>query len=71
VRKLRCQQWGSRSVQQALDEFDERREEFGIEDSDIISVSALPPTENIPIAIPGGGTEMPKVEVVVVYWSDN
>lgn len=70
MRKLRCFQVGGLSVQEVLDEFNERREEFGVPDSDIVSVSALPPTANIPIAQPGGGTKLPKVEVMIVYWAD-
>jgi len=59
------------SVQEVLDEFNERREEFGIvDDSDIVSVSALPPTAMIPIAQPDGSTKLPKVEVVIAYWSN-
>jgi uncharacterized protein YfbU (UPF0304 family) len=70
MRKLKSFQIGGLSVQEVLDEFNERREEFGIEnDSDIVSVSALPPTAMIPIAQPDGSTLVPKVEVVIVYWS--
>jgi hypothetical protein len=57
------------TVQDVLDEFNERREEFGVQDADIVSVSALPPTSNIQIAQPDGTTQLPKVEVVIVYWS--
>jgi hypothetical protein len=70
MRKLKCFQIGGLSVQEILDEFNERREEFGIPDADIVSVSALPPTAAIPIAQPNGGTKLPRVEVVIVYWAD-
>ena len=42
--------------------------EFKILESDIVSVSALPPTTSIPIST-GKGTAKPKVEVVIVYWA--
>jgi len=52
-----------------LDEFNERAEEFGIKESDILSVSALPPTLGTKLATPTG-TARRKVEVVIVYWSN-
>ena len=48
----------------------ERRGEFGVADADILSVNALPSTSEIKSAAPDGSTQKPKVEVVIVYWSD-
>jgi len=75
VRKLKCFQIGGVTVQDVLDEFNERREGGdelfdGISDSDVLSVSASPPTLGLPIAQPDGSTQKPKIEVVIVYWSD-
>jgi hypothetical protein len=68
VRKLKCLQMSGNSVQEVLDEFNERRMEFGVtEESDVISVSALPPTLGTEIA-GRAGSVAPKVEVVIVYW---
>ena len=67
MRKLKCFQISGITVQEILDEFNERRGEFGIPDSDIISVSALPPTSEIKLATPTGLRDR-KVEVVIVYW---
>lgn len=67
MRKLKCFQISGTTVQEVLDEFNERRKEFGFPDSDIVSVSALPPTLGIKLATPTG-TKDPKVEVVIVYW---
>ena len=53
-------------MQDVLDEFNERRKEFGVSDSDI--VSALPPTMVTKIGTPTETTD-PKVEVVIVYWA--
>ncbi len=71
MRKLKCFQIGGQCVQDVLDEFNERREEFGITDSDILSISAMPSTSTIPQAQPDGSTKLPRVEVVIVYWSDD
>ena len=66
MRKLKCFQIGGQCVQEVLDEFNERREEFGIPDADIVSVSAMPSTSTSPQAQPDGSTKLPKVEVVIV-----
>lgn len=71
MRKLRCFEIGGFSVQEILDEFNERRKEFGIPDADILSVSAKPSTSKVPIALHDGGSKLPTVDVVIVYWSDN
>ncbi len=69
MRKLKCFQVSGLHVQEILDEFNERAEEFHISEPDIISVSALPPTMGTKIATPKG-TSDPKVEVVIVYWEN-
>jgi len=56
-------------VQEVLDEFNERAVEFGIEEKDIVSVSALPPTLGVKIGT-SKGLRNPNVEVVIVYWSN-
>jgi hypothetical protein len=70
MRKLKCFQIGGQHVQEVLDEFNERREEFGVPDSNILSISAMPSTSTIPQAQPDGSTKLPKVEVVIVCGSD-
>lgn len=69
MRKLKCFQVSGLTVEGVLDEFNERVEEFGIKESDILSVSALPPTLGTKLAAPTG-TANPKVEVVIVYWAN-
>jgi hypothetical protein len=66
---LKCYQVSGLTVEEILDEFNDRREEFGIAENDIVSISALPPSLGIKVATPTG-SEDPKVEVVIVYWSD-
>ncbi len=68
MRKLKCFQISGLNVQEVLDEFNERAEEFKVKESDIVSVSALPPTTGIQIST-SKGTAKPKVEVVIVYWA--
>lgn len=67
MRKLKCFQVSGLCVQEVLDEVNERAEEINLSESDIVSVSALPPTLGHKIATPKG-TADPKVEVVIVYW---
>lgn len=69
MRKLKCFQISGLCVQEVLDEFNERIEEFGLTERDIVSVSALPPTMGTKLGTPSGLKE-PKVEVVIVYWAD-
>ena len=68
MRKLKCKQVSGLTVQEVLDEFNERCQEFGISEHDIISVSAMPPTLGTKLATPEGSAD-PKVEVVIVYWA--
>ena len=70
MRKLKCFQVSGLNVQEVLDEFNERVEEFQVSESDIVSVSALTPTTGIKISTPKG-TANPKVEVVIVYWAND
>lgn len=69
MRKLKCFQVSGLTVQEVLDEFNERVEEFGVRESDIVTVSALPPSLGIKIGT-STGTKDPKVEVIIVYWAD-
>lgn len=69
MRKLKCYQISGLTVQEVLDEFNERSEEFGVSEDDILSVSAMPPTWGTKLATPKGITD-PKVEVVIVYWAN-
>lgn len=69
MRKLKCFQVSGLTVEGVLDEFNERAEEFGVKEADIVSVSALPPTLGTKLATPTG-TANPKVEVVIVFWSN-
>ena len=70
MRKLKCFQVSGLYVQEILDEFNERAGEFNIPESDIISVSAMPPTVGAKISTPEG-TKDPKVEVVIFYWAND
>lgn len=70
MRKLRCLQAPGICVEEVLDEFNARCEEFGVREEDVVSVSALPATGNVRVK-GDGGAENARVEVVIVYWSDN
>lgn len=59
-------------VEEILDEFNERHEEFGImKESDIVSVAAMPPVMDTKVVAEGGGVADPKLEVMIIYWSND
>jgi hypothetical protein len=68
MRELKCLQMSGMYAQEVLDEFNDRRKELGISDSDIVSVSALPPTFGAKVIDRAGKAADPKIEVVIVYW---
>ena len=52
-------------------EFNERRDEFGINDeSDIISISVQPAGENAPLVTHDGESRKPNYRVTIFYWSN-
>lgn len=70
MRSIKCHQASGITVQEVLDEFNERATEFGIKgEGDIISVSAMPPMPGTKLAT-STGTADAKVHVVVFYWSN-
>ncbi|MGH7813327.1 MAG: hypothetical protein ACREQI_04915 [Candidatus Binataceae bacterium] len=69
MRKLKCFQVSGFTVQDVLDEFNERSGEFGVKENDVVTVCAMPATRGTKIGTPTG-TEDPKLEVVIVYWVD-
>ena len=71
MHRLRAQQFRVFNVQEALDEFADRAQEFGIPDSDIISVSAWP-TSAQPLDSPkeSAVTMQAPLEVAITYWSN-
>lgn len=69
MRKIKCYNIPGLSVQEVLDEFNERREEFGVAVEDIVSISSSAPASSIKIAMPDGAIEA-KVRLAVFQWSD-
>jgi hypothetical protein len=70
MRKLCSFQVGGTNVREVLDHFNERAGELGISDeSDIVSVCAMPATRSFEIQDSVGGTKHAILEVVIVYWS--
>jgi hypothetical protein len=69
VRKLKSLQIPGLSVEEVLEEFNERVGEHGIvNESDVLSVSVMPNTTGLSINT-GRTTGKAKVEVVIVFWS--
>ena len=71
MRKVACKDVGGLSVEEVLQEFNDRREEFSIEDDDIISISARAPAagEHRNIAT-SKGSAAANVIVTIFYWSN-
>lgn len=69
MRKLKCFQVSGVTVEEVLDEFNERVDEFGITESDVVNVSVMQPTGMKKIHTPNGNRDA-LVEVVIVYWAN-
>lgn len=69
MRKLRSIETVGLSVQQILSEFNERADEFGVTEENLVSVSVTPPSYPIQI-LDGDKTREARVQVTIVYWSD-
>ncbi|MDT3230939.1 MULTISPECIES: hypothetical protein [unclassified Pseudomonas] len=68
MRKLRSHEVIGLSVQEILQEFNERASEFGITEDNLVSVSVTPPSHAIKI-LDGAKTKDAKVQVTFIYWS--
>lgn len=70
MRRIRFQRFQAIDVQETLDDFSERAEvEFGIQESDVISVSIMPPMEGVRVHDPSG-SKVATCSVVFMYWSE-
>lgn len=69
MRKLQSHEVIGLSVQEILQEFNERASEFGITEDNLVSVSVTPPRHAIKI-LDGDITKDAKVQVTFIYWSD-
>jgi hypothetical protein len=69
MRKVKCHRIHAMTVEQFLEEFNERaNSEFGIEEEDIISFSVEAATDGVKVHTPQGGKPA-KVIVSVFFWS--
>lgn len=60
------------TLEEIVDEFNERRNEFGItEEVDIISMSIRPAADPHKIAQPDGSLKESKVVVTIFYWQND
>lgn len=69
MRKLRSIETIGLSVQEILNEFNERAGEFGVTEKNLVSVNVTPPSYPIKI-LDGDKTKDARVQVTIVYWSD-
>lgn len=69
MRKLRCYEVMGLSVSEVLSDFNERADELGVTEENLVSVSAMAPSRPMKI-LDGGKTKDATVQVTIVYWSD-
>lgn len=70
MRKIKCHVSHSLVVEDAIAEFNERSEEFGItKELDVISISVRDANRPVLIATPGGKTEYSKIIVSIFFWA--
>lgn len=68
MRKLKSLHAQGASVQDVLNEFNERAEEFGITEKDVVSVNITPDASKGYIKT-GEKLSLSKVDVTIVYWA--
>jgi hypothetical protein len=69
MRKLHSQQLRDNDIQRALEEFSDRMAEYGIAESDVVSVSIMPAAEDLRPSDAGWDFSPIRYQVVLVYWS--
>lgn len=69
MRKVKCWEIHGMSLHELLNEFNERRDEFGVPDEDIISMSSGAPLRIERVHTPDGSKDA-TVRLVIFYWSD-
>ncbi len=69
MREIKCIEAHAAVAEDAIDEFNERREELGItKESDVISISVRPALKPMKVMMPGGEQDS-TVIVSIFYWS--
>jgi hypothetical protein len=69
MRKLHSQQLRDNDMQRALDEFSDRMSEYGIAESDVVSISIMPAPEDLRPLDTGFEFSPMRYQIVLVYWS--
>lgn len=69
MRKLRSHEVIGLSVDEILQEFNERASEFGITEENLVSVSVNPPRHALRV-LDGDKIKDAKVQVTFIYWSE-
>lgn len=71
MRQLRCLETQGLSVQEVLEDFNDRAHGFGIRDEkDIVSVNVGPPTAPAVKIFDGEESRTATCTVTIVYWSE-
>jgi hypothetical protein len=71
VKKIKCFDIPGETVGEVLDDFNERREEWPVQDADIISISTRSSCTEAHNIVAGKKTVKAKVIVTIFYWSDS
>jgi hypothetical protein len=68
MRKIACRVCNGVHPDDAVEEFNERAEELGIEEDDIISMTVVPAWSTVKMHNPKGPAQTPNVALVILYW---
>ncbi len=68
MRKILSKVWGGTSVEDGLEELNDRLEELGIQESDVISLTPVVPPLSKRKMIIGKKTVDPVLTMVLIYW---
>ncbi|MFJ2491484.1 hypothetical protein ACIOV9_08045 [Pseudomonas iridis] len=69
MRKLRSIETVGLSVQEILNEFNERAGEFGVTEENLVSVNVTSPSRPMKM-LDDGKIKEAAVQVTIIYWSD-
>lgn len=69
MREVDCRVIHGIHPQDAIEEFNERVEELGIEEDDIISMTVVPAWSTVKMHNPKGAAQAPNIALVILYWA--
>ena len=71
MKTLKCMHANAHRAQDAVEDFDKRKEEFGLEsEEDLVSVAIHPATTDVQIPQPDGPPKQAHYEVSFIFWTN-